>query len=210
VNRILRYLPLLLVIPLANAQSALDVNVGLGAFHNTASVTGFDANGDACVTGVTCALPPALSSFFMSLGGDIMATSRFGIGGEVSLQPSKQDYAGLEMRQLFYDINGIYSPIHQKKYALRLEAGIGGAKSSFSYTASSCVGTAICQTQSQSVGSANHFQVHGGVGMQVFLTDHLFLRPQFDLRYVPNFTNQFGNNLVPSATVWFGYSMGER
>jgi hypothetical protein len=43
----------------------------------------------------------------------------------------------------------------------------------------------------------------------VYLTDHVFIRPQLDLRYVPNFF-QFGKNFVPGATVWVGYSLGDR
>ena len=68
----------------------------------------------------------------------------------------------------------------------------------------------VCTTQSQAVGNASHFAVHAGVGLQLFLTDHIFVRPQFDYHYVPNFTQQFASNSVPSATVWVGYSFGER
>ena len=54
------------------------------------------------------------------------------------------------------------------------------------------------------------FQVHTGVGVQFFLTQHLFIRPQFDLHYVPNLTQQFGSNAVPEGKIWVGYSFGER
>jgi hypothetical protein len=37
----------------------------------------------------------------------------------------------------------------------------------------------------------------------------VFIRPQIDIHYVTNFT-QFGRNAVPEATVWLGYSFGER
>ena len=93
---------------------------------------------------------------------------------------------------------------------MKIEGGIGGAKTSFSYTQTSCVGTAVCSTQSQAVGSSNHFQVHAGIGVQIFLTEHVFIRPQFDFHYVPGLTDQFGSNMVPAATVWLGYSLGDR
>jgi hypothetical protein len=60
------------------------------------------------------------------------------------------------------------------------------------------------------VGSSNHFQVHAGVGVQIFLTEHVFIRPQFDFHYVPGLTDQFGSNMVPAAMVWLGYSIGDR
>ena len=61
----------------------------------------------------------------------------------------------------------------------------------------------------QYFGSNNHFQVHGGVAVQFYLTDHVFLRPQFDIHYVPNLT-QFGSNLVTSETLWLGYTFGSQ
>lgn len=210
-NRICRYLPLLFCISLAHAQSALDVNLGFGTFHDKAAGSGIDSTtGLTCTTGTTCLQSPSLSGFFMGFGGDVMLSKHFGFGGEATLQPRKQDYAGFQSRQIFYDINGIYSPVNEKKVQLRLEGGIGGATTSFSYTASSCVGTAVCQTQSQSVGSSKHFQVHAGAGVQLYVTEHIFIRPQFDLHYVPNFTNQWGSSIAPGAMVWVGYTMGDR
>jgi hypothetical protein len=211
VNRICRYLPLLFSISFAYAQSAVDVNLGFGTFHDKAAGTGFDANtGLTCTAGFNCLLTPALSGFFMGFGGDIMLNKHVGFGGEASLQPRKQDYAGLQSRQIFYDVNGIFAPVNQKKVVLRLEGGIGGATTSFSVTQSSCVGTAVCQTQSQAVGSAKHFQIHAGAGVQIYVTEHVFIRPQVDLHYVPNFTNQFGSNMAPGAMVFIGYSLGDR
>ena len=210
-NRICRYLPLLFSISFAYAQSAVDVNVGFGTVHDKAATSGSDSvTGAACTTGSTCQMTPALSGFFMGFGGAIMLNKRFGFGGEASLQPRKQDYAGLQSRQIFYDVNGIFAPVNQKKVVLRLEGGIGGATTSFSVTQSSCVGTAVCQTQSQAVGSAKHFQIHAGAGVQIYVTEHVFIRPQVDLHYVPNFTNQFGSNMAPGAMVFIGYSLGDR
>ena len=57
-------------------------------------------------------------------------------------------------------------------------------------------------------GNANHFQVHLGAGLQVAITEHIFVRPQFDYRYVPGLTDQFGSNNVPAFTVWLGYHWG--
>ena len=210
-NRICRYLPLLFCMSFAYAQSAVDVNLGFGTVHDKASAIGFDnVTGATCTTGATCVNTPALSGFFMGFGGTIMLNKHFGFGGEASLQPKKQDYAGLQSRQIFYDVDGVYAPVNQKKVMVRLEGGIGGATTSFSITQSSCVGTAVCQTQSQSYGSAKHFQVHAGAGVQIYVNEHIFIRPQFDLHYVPNFTNQFGSSMAPSAMVFIGYSLGDR
>lgn len=217
-KRIFYYLPLLLCIPFANAQSSFDLNLGFGTQHDSTSGQGIDNINStnafgACTPGGSdtyCAKTPALSGFFLGFGGTVMATKKFGFGADVAITPGKSDYAGLQFRQTFYDIDGVYAPVNQKKVVLQLKGGLGGAKTSFSYTQSSCVGTAICTSQSQAVGNSNHFAVNAGVGVQLFVTEHIFIRPEFTFHYVPNLTQQFGSNMVPGAMVWLGYSMGDR
>jgi hypothetical protein len=75
----------------------------------------------------------------------------------------------------------------------------------FYYSQQYCDQFAGCSTQNSYLESSNHFQVHGGVGVQLYLTEHVFVRPQVDLRYVNNFY-QYGTNFVPEYTVWVGYS----
>jgi len=222
-RRIRRYLPLLSLlpfcIPFASAQSAIDVNVGFGGAWNSANKSGIDdANSTTnafgtCTPGlrdVNCRALPALSGFFLGFGGDVMLTSKLGAGVQYTVQPTKSDYGPLQARQSFYDFNAIYRPIQTKKAALNLEAGIGGARTSFSYTQNSCVGTAVCSSQNSPVGTASHFQEHLGAGVQLFLTEHIYVRPQFDIHFVNGFTDQYGRNFVPSAMIWVGYNLGSK
>ena len=139
-----------------------------------------------------------------------MFTRHFGGGFQASIQPSQSNYGPLQYRQSFYDVNGIYAPINRKRVVLQLLGGLGGARTAFSFSQSSCVGTAVCSTQSEPVGNANHFAVHAGVGVQIFLTEHIFVRPQFDYHYVHGLTDQFGSNSVPGGSIWVGYNFGER
>ena len=112
-KRIFLCIPLLFCMSFANAQSAVDVNLGFGTNHAKASGSGIDQNtGLACTTGSTCLLSPALSGFFMGFGGAVMLNKHLGFGGEAVLQPAKQDYAGLQARQTFYDVNAIYAPVN--------------------------------------------------------------------------------------------------
>ena len=221
-RRMYRYLPLL-ALPLyfasyASAQSSFDVNIGFGTARVGSNGSGIDNASSSnafgsCVpsSGDTfCQKTSGLGGFFLGLGGDVMLQKHFGIGAEVNLQPAKNDYGPLQYRQTFYDFNGIYAPINEKRVTLQLQGGIGVARTGFSFSQDSCVGTAVCSSVSQPVGNSNHFQVHTGVGVQFFLTQHLFIRPQFDLHYVPNLTQQFGSNAVPEGTIWVGYSFGER
>lgn len=221
-TRISRYLPLLSLllfcVPFASAQSSVDFNLGFGTAFDKATGLGIEGLDSANALGTctvssadpTCQPTPKLNGFFMGFGMNLMLYKRFGVGGQVSVTPVKSDYGPLQFRQTFYDFNGIFAPVNQKKIAVLLEGGIGGAKTGFSFTQSGCVGTAICSTQSQPVGSSNHFQVHAGIGVQIYVTEHVFIRPQFDLHYVPGFTDQFGSNAAPAAMVWLGYTIGDR
>ena len=216
------YLPALLLVlasaPMSKAQTSFDLNIGFGTAHTGSNGSGIDNAASINAFGTcspssgdpNCQKTPGLGGFFLGLGGDVMMTKHFGAGAEFNLQPAKSDYGPLQYRQTFYDFNGVYAPVNEKRVQLQLQGGIGGARTSFSFTQNSCVGTAVCTSSSQPVGSTNHFQVHAGVGVQLFLTDHIFIRPQFDLHYVPNFTDQFGSTAVPQGTVWVGYSWGDR
>jgi hypothetical protein len=156
----------------------------------------------------------------MGFEGDAMLNKHLGFGGELNFQPTKGDYGPLLYRQLFYDFDALYAPINNKKVQLRIEGGIGGAHSGFSYSQTSCVGVAVCTTQVIPVGSSGHFQIHVGAGVQIYVKGHIFVRPQFDFREVPGLTGtfstgavptsvyQFGTNQVFGGTVWVGYNFG--
>jgi hypothetical protein len=203
---------------LVNAQTAFDVNVGFGSAWASANSGGLDNASSLNAFGSctpnsgdpNCESLPALNGFFLGFGGDLMLFKHFGVGFQASLQPSRETYGPLSSRQTFYDVNGIYAPIATKRAVLQLEGGVGGARTSFAYTQSGCVGTAVCTSSTEPVGNANHFDVHVGVGVQIFLTEHIFIKPEFDFHYVPGLTNQFGSDAVPEGMVWVGYSFGER
>ncbi len=205
-------------VPLASAQSSFDVNMGLGTAKVGASGGGLDNLNSsnafgACVPNSgdsNCQATPALSGVFLGVGGDVMFRKHFGVGMELNVQPAKSDYALMQYRQMFYDFNGIFAPVNDERVQLQVLGGIGGARTSFSFTQNSCVGTAVCSTVTQPVGNATHFQIHTGVGVQFYLTKNVYIRPEFDLHYVPNFNQQFASNLVPQGMVWVGYSFGDR
>jgi len=229
VRRIACYLPLLFLalfcVQFAAAQSAFDLNIGFGAIHDSASSTQVDQDLNACPNSAEappCVSTPSLSGFMMGFGGDVMLKPKFGFGIEAAFQPGKETYVNLnasaasqglntlavQSRMTLYDFNGIYQPFSSKKAALKLQGGIGGANLKF-YEAASASSALGGSNQSQYLQSANHLNVHGGVSVDIFVTDHVYIRPQFDIHYVPNLT-QFGSNLVMTGMVWVGYSWGDR
>jgi hypothetical protein len=232
VKRIFRYLPLLLAsascIPYAAAQSTFDFNMGFGALQDKAPSTGLDENP---VTGIffgcqfasdpTCIKTKSLSGFALGFGGNLMLWKHFGVGANVSIQLPQQTYAtfqqqvistqtpgvAIKTRATLYDFDGIYQPYKTKKVGLQFLGGIGGANLKFYEAESSTDALAGSSNISQYFESANHFQVHGGAGVQFYLTDHFYIRPQFDAYYVNNL-NQFGSKLITQEMVWVGYSFG--
>lgn len=230
---------LLCCLSLANAQSLIDVNMGFGAAQAKATGTGIEGDytytnsgnfGGQCAVGSTptCAATSSMSGFMLGFGANLMLWKHFGVGMEAVLQPGKKNYANipselftssgvtqiiqaaypLQTRVTFYDFNGIYQPVNTKRAALQLVGGVGGAnvKSYIGTSTSSLLGST---NYGQYLSSSNHFNLHAGVGVQIYLTDHVYVRPQFDVHYVPNFI-QFGSNLVKQEMVWIGYTIGDR
>jgi len=211
---------------LVKAQSDFDVNVGFGTAQNQAlGLVSTDTLAPCTSITVSCAPTSKLSGFFLGFGANIMLWKHLGFGGDVTLQPNKPDYVTLptltvspgvtqstvvKSRTTFYTFDGIYQPIARKRVSLQLKGGIGAATVRF-YVAQSSGGSVLGNSNyTQYLQSATHFQVHAGVGVPLFLTDHLFVRPELDLHYVPNFTDHFGRDTVPAAMVWLGYSFGDR
>ena len=230
-RRFSRYLPLvpllILATPFAHAQSSFDINIGFGAAQDKANSTQIDQSLNPCTTNDIngpCVSTSSLNTFMMGFGGDLMLWKKFGVGAQVAIQPGQHEFvnlnasAGLQglntfslnTRTTLYDFDGIVEPISTKKVALKIKAGFGGANIKF-YQAGSSSGSVLgSQYFSQYFVSANHFQVTGGIGVQIYVTDHIFVRPEFSVHYVPNLTQQFGSNLIKQEMVWVGYSWGDR
>ena len=152
----------------------------------------------------------------MGFNGDYMLTKKYGVGGEVTFQPGKQTYADfnaispgetIQSRITFYDFNGIVRPIRTKRAALQFEGGFGGTNQRFydNVSSSSTVGNS---NSSQFFSSANHFQLHAAVAAPIYFKHDIFIRPQFDIHYVPNLDQQYNNTVVTQAMIWLGYTFG--
>ena len=114
---------------------------------------------------------------------------------------------GLNVRPAFYDFNAVYQPTSgDKRIVPVLEGGIGGAKLSF-YVAQQA-GSLF--TQSQFFVSSNHFQAHGAVGVKLYVKSDMFIKPQIDVHWVNNMTDQYGRYVVPEYTISIGYTFGRQ
>ncbi|MGA2117878.1 MAG: hypothetical protein ABSH56_24380 [Bryobacteraceae bacterium] len=232
-RRICRYLPLSLLLslfPVAYAQSQFDINMGFGAAQAKASSAAIEGNQlgenalQTCTSSNPCTtpvLPSSLNSFMLGFGGTVLLKHNLGFGLDFTTQPSKQTYVNIpavgaeypgytiQARTTFYDFDAVYQPVSSKRAALRIFGGIGGDNLKF-YEASSST-TALTGTQSYSeyAGSSNHFAANFGAGVMIYVTDHMYIEPQFKAHWVNNLT-QFGTSFVTEETVWVGYSWGNK
>lgn len=195
---------ILLSTTFAHAQSTLDVHIGVSGATDKSTGESIETFGDGTLYNT-----PSLNGVMMNFGAGAMLNPHFGVGAELSFKPRQSDYAGLGYRPLFWDINGIYHPHPgSKRVVPELQAGLGGVNLKFYYNQKDCNVFAGCASSNVLVQSSNHFQLHAGAGVKFFVTDHVFIQPQFDLHWVKNFF-QFGSNLVPQYGVSIGYKLGD-
>ncbi len=193
--------------PRAQAQG-FSVFFGAGTAMDKACVRPADCldQPDAYILGQTDNAPK-MTGAFGKIGADFLFNDHLGFSFQTDWKFSQGDYLGLGYRPEFFDLNAIYHPIPDKltrgRFVPEIQGGIGAVRVNSYVTGSS----AITGTQSALYAISTHFQVHGAVGVKLYVKGGVFLKPQVDLRYVPNFS-QFGSNFVPEYSVSLGYTFG--
>lgn len=165
--------------------------------------------------GPECEPGPTIGGVFGVFGVDFMWKQHLGFNGEYAFRFAQAPYlplGGLNYRPGFYDFNIVWEPTAgaDKRIVPLIEGGIGGARIALYETETVSV-TGITSTFTQPAGiNANHFQVHGAVGVKLYVKGNIFIKPQFDIHYVTHLTDQFGRDWVPQITASVGYSFGQR
>lgn len=194
---------LLAAAPQMMAQSEANVFFGLGTATDSSNGQSLDPLGIGVFSPT-----PKMGGVFLAIGGGLMLTDHFGAGAEFSWRAAQANYSGINYRPMFYDFNGIWEPWKgNKRFVPEFQGGIGGARLSFYVNQNACDPLTGCQNYNYALASSNHFQVHLAAALRIYATDHIFIRPAFDLRYVNNLF-QFGSNWVPEYTVGVGYTFG--
>lgn len=199
---------------------------GLGSAFDSAGTTTnqYDSNtgvNETCPSGqlfddvtLACENGPTMGGIFGVFGVDFMFKQHLGFNGEYSFRFAQAPYlpaGGLNYRPGFYDFNAVWEPTagSDKRMIPVINGGIGGARIAL-YEVVQCSITGINCTQSYAAGiNANHFQIHGAVGVKLYVKGNIFVKPQFDIRYVTHLTDQFGRDWVPEITGSVGYSFGQ-
>ena len=216
----LQTVPLLCALILVSAASAhaqrVSAYFGLGSAKDRAGTTSNGAN--TCPTGqlfdgLICEPGPTIGGLFGTFGVDVRFKRHLGINAEYAFHFKEVPFLPLDslnMRPAFYDVNVMWMRVAGKRIAPLLEGGAGGARLGLRSTSTTPI-TGITNLSSFPAGSRpNHAQLHFGAGLKFYVKGNIFVKPQFDLHYVFNFTDQFGRNLVPQYSGSVGYTFGGR
>jgi len=143
-----------------------------------------------------CSASKGFERLHAGLQGEPDAVDAFGVGADVTLQPEtglccfplpQSNWAGESAVACnVYDFDAIVQPVKAKRASLELLGGIGGANLKFTRAVQLRTPFLGTQNFSQVYGSSITFKLHGGAGVNIFVKDNIFIRPQFDLHYVPN------------------------
>ena len=152
-------------VELAHAQRTVSVYAGVGGVWDSSANKEIDTFGNG-----TLYRTPALQGVFVDMGSDVMLWSKFGVGGETSFLGSKRAFAGLEYRPIFYDFNALYQPLGGSRQIVpEFQGGMGGIFMAF------CDGQQYCDAFTS---TRQHFQIHFGGGVSVYVKNGFFVRPR--------------------------------
>ncbi|HWF13205.1 MAG TPA: hypothetical protein VG272_05680 [Candidatus Acidoferrales bacterium] len=191
---------------------------GVSAYFGVGSATDGAATSAGCPSKTVfdeittqCESAPTIGGAFGLIGADFLILPHLGVNAEYSFRFAQANYlpgAGLNARPSFYDFNAVYQPTTgERRIVPVVEGGIGGSRLSLYFNQASCV-TQVCQNSSQVVATSNHFQLHGAVGVKLYVKSDIFIKPQFDLHWVHNLDQQYGSDFVPQYTIAVGYTFG--
>jgi hypothetical protein len=153
---------------------------------------------------------PRLGGFFETYGGDFMFFHGLGIGVEESARRSKGAYAGLQYNASFLDANAVYRPwLLKRRFSPEFQAGYGRANLTLYLTPQICTTLPQgCGATNAELSSVSDGELHLAAGARIYVYRGAFVRPQIDLRRVPNhFSSYFGSSWIPEYSIGVGYTL---
>jgi|SRR5579872_1023643 len=153
----------------------MGVYSGFGSAHDSSNGTQSDTFSDG-----TLYRSPHLVEFFMQFGTNVFFNKQVGVGAELSWRPSQGDYEGLQYRPSLYSFDAIFRPAKAstKRFEPEFRVGLGAARVRYSFD------DPLACDQVPGCLDSTHFRIHLGAAPRIYLKDHIFLRPAFDVHYV--------------------------
>jgi hypothetical protein len=186
--------------------SAQGIDFAFGVSTLTSPSASANAVSNCINTGI-CNFQKLSGGAYPAFSGDFLIHHNFGVQGEVAWRASQGDYAGfgIPYRPLLWDFNGIYAP-RVGRIGGELMAGIGALSSRFYQnqivSCSSFIGSCTNYV------SSNHFAVHVGGGIRLYVLHSVFVRPEAHYYFVRNADVDFTSNSVFRVGASLGVSFG--
>jgi len=175
-----------------------DAQFGISGLHSQ-SASNFD------ITNVDHQPQSLSGGIYPGLGADFTLWHNLGVGGEVSWKASKGLYQGIiDYRPIFYDINAVYAR-KAGRAGVALMGGIGGLSTRF--YEDTCVSINPNGTCNNFV-SSNHFLMHVGGALRLYMTRSWYLAPEIHYYYVHNNVD-FTSPNVARYGLNIGYTFGK-
>lgn len=157
-----------------------------------------------CFSGVSCNAQSLSGGAYPVISGDFLIHKNFGVQGEVAWRGSQGNYlgSGLGYRPILWDFNALYAP-RVGRIGGELMAGIGALSSRFYTGQTSCSFSGCTNYQ-----SSNHFALHVGGGVRLYILKSVFLRPEAHYYFVHNANVDFTSNRIFRIGASLGISFG--
>lgn len=148
-------------------------------------------------------IPKLGGGVFPSAGAEVRFGD-IGVGAEVAFQANPQTFDATELRPIYYDVNLILEPFHQSETVVPVFMVGLGAQSLRAFQ-----GVSQCGTPSGCTAyvSSNHLTAHLGIGVKLYLTKHIFLRPEAHFYFIHNNT-EFAATSSQRWGISIGYTFG--
>ncbi|MGH9482476.1 MAG: hypothetical protein ACRD1L_10355, partial [Terriglobales bacterium] len=149
--------------------------------------------------------PKMGGGLYPSVGGDlIFLPHNLGVSGQVAWRGGQANYLGLNVRPIFWNFNLMWQPV-PPGVKIRPDLAVGiGSQSLRVYTGNFTCGTF---TGCTNYFTSSHLLLHAGLGVKVYLTDHIFLRPAVDWYNIRhNVEYQVPNAFLVGMAI--GYTLG--
>lgn len=140
---------------------------------------------------------------FPTVSADLLFKRSLGVQGEVSWRASQNTYFGFQpFRPIFYDFNAIWAPPLGSRANLEVLAGLGAENVRFYQPSFTCSFTTC-----NNYDSSNHLLGDVGAGLRLYVTKHLFVRPEVRQYFVRNnfeFTSPYATRV--GASIGYSFS----
>lgn len=177
----------------------------LATFSSAQSVDAFIGFNTLITKAGPNGVPKLGGGLYPNVGGDlIFLPYGLGIGAQVAFRGSQTNYFGVGARPVFYDFSLVWQPVKPgSRIRPDFAVGLGAENLRFYQGVLNCGTFTGCSNHT----SSNHLLLTAAVGVKVYLSEHIFLRPAVNYYNIRN-NLEYGVPSAWQAGIAIGYTLG--